>query len=533
MVSVAAGVVGWVVQRVGVTLLVGFALALVVLGLASAGTPAPARYGGVLVVALTNGDPASIDPTLSVSIPATEIYRAMCDPLYIRGGLLERVPVLAAGQPVASSDKLTYTVQLRKGIEFNDGTPFDAQAVVASIQRFETYPGSALVNDYANLDNVTAPGPYTLIFHLKQRDSTFFSGDRNYVLSPTAVAKEGAGFSAAPVCVGPFMFDHRVVGDNITLIKSPYYYNRKDIFLDKVVFKPIGDAAAAEAALEAGDVQAIDNVPTTELPTVQESSSLRVLRAPQMGWTGVVINIGNKNGGTSLPYQDVGTPLAQSPQLRQAFEEAINRTLLNKVVFGGLYVPSCTLIPPADTPWFNLIKVPCTPYDPAGARKLVASSGIPNPTVHLMVRTNLDRLLLAQFIQAQEKAVGINVVLDVTDNVTEGAQRSSGSFDADVFASAVPGDPAFSFTARFTTGTSSNVSGYSNPRLDFVLANGVKAAQPKARAVYYHVAQQIIHDARPVIVLYDTVTFAAYSTKVTGLELTTSGVLIVRNARLT
>ena len=72
----------------------------------------------------------------------------MCEPLYIRGGVLERVPVLAAGQPVASPDKRTYTVQLRKGIEFNDGTPLNAQAVVASVQRFETYPGSALVSDY-------------------------------------------------------------------------------------------------------------------------------------------------------------------------------------------------------------------------------------------------------------------------------------------------------------------------------------------------------------------------------------------------
>ena len=78
-----------------------------------------------------------------------------------------------------------------------------------------------------------------------------------------------------------------------------------------------------------------------------------------------------------------------------------------------------------------------------------------------------------------------------------------------------------------------NQSGYSNPRLDFVLANAVKATQPKARAVYYHVAQQIIHDARPLIVLYDTVTFAAYSTNVTGVELTDGGILIVRNARLT
>jgi ABC-type transport system substrate-binding protein len=95
----------------------------------------------------------------------------------------------------------------------------------------------------------------------------------------------------------------------------------------------------------------------------------------------------------------------------------------------------------------------------------------------------------------------------------------------------VPGDPTASFDRRFTSAGQTNQSGYSSPRMDFVLANAVKAAQPQARAVYYRVAQQIIHDARPLIVLYDTVTFAAYSTNVTGVELTNAGLLIVANAR--
>ena len=54
---------------------------------------------------------------------------------------------------------------------------------------------------------------------------------------------------------------------------------------------------------------------------------------------------------------------------------------MNRVVFGGFYQPSCTPVPPANTKWFGAIKVPCTPYDPADARRLVARSGIANPTV--------------------------------------------------------------------------------------------------------------------------------------------------------
>jgi peptide/nickel transport system substrate-binding protein len=509
-----------------VVLLTGFALALALLGMASASTPAPAKYGGVLVVA-QNGEPTSLDPTLDVSTLAAEIYEAMCLPLYIRGSRLQRIPVLAAGPPVLSSDKLSYTVPLRKGVRFNDGTPFDAEAVVTTVQRYMTYPGSKLASDYNLVDSVTRSGPYTVVFHLKQRDSALF-GDRDYILSPSALQTEGAGFSANPVCVGPFMFDHWVRGDSITLIKSKYYYDAEDVFLDKLVFKPIPDAGAAMAALEAGDVQAIDNVSTTDVDSFRQDPSVRVLQSPQFGWGGVIVNIGNRNGAGNLPYENIGTPLAQSAKLRQAFEEAIDRQTLNKVVFSGLYQPSCTVVSPADRFWFNRIAAPCTPYDPADARRLVAASGIQSPTVHLLVRNSSDRPRLAQFIQAEEAAVGINVVIDLTDNGTETARRTSGNFDADVATSgAVPGDPNANFYTRFTSDGGNNQSGYSNPRLDYVLAEAVKATDPKARGVYYRVAQQIIHDERSVIVLYSPVTFAAYSANVTGVELTNSGALVV------
>src|SRR5262249_59585516 len=108
-------------------------------------------------------DVGTLQRTLTVSTNVKETSRAMCDPLYIRGGLLERVPVLAAGPPVVSPDKRTYTVQLRQGIEFNDGTPLNAQAVVASVQRFETFPGSMLANGYALVDSVTTAGQYTVV----------------------------------------------------------------------------------------------------------------------------------------------------------------------------------------------------------------------------------------------------------------------------------------------------------------------------------------------------------------------------------
>jgi peptide/nickel transport system substrate-binding protein len=491
--------------------------------------PAPAKYGGTLVVGLSVGDPASLDPTLT-SGSGLGIYLAMCQQLYGRDAKQQLVPVLAAAVPVISKDKLSYTVQLRKGIEFNDGTPFNAQAVVTTVRRFITYPGSAQADSYTDVDSVTASGPYTVLYRLKARDSTFTSN--SYVLSPTALASEGTGFAAHPVCVGPFMFDHRIAGDNVTLIKSPYYYDKGNVYLDKIVYKPMADAPSAVAALKAGDIQALDNVSTADLDGVRQTSSLRVISAPQLGWKGIVFNIGNKNGTGNLPYTNMGTPLAASAKLRQAFEEAIDRNTLNKVVYDGLMQVSCTQIPPANTVWYDATKVPCTPYNPTDAKRLVATTGFPNPTVHLLTSNRTDFLRLTAFIQAQEAVVGINVVIDSVDSATNAARQASGNFDT-TLGGLVPGgpDPNTNIGELFATAGARNRSGYSNPRLDLILSNGLKATSIAARSTLYHVAQQIIHDDRPGFALYNPVTFAAFSANLTGAQLTYNGLLTVANAR--
>jgi peptide/nickel transport system substrate-binding protein len=515
--------------RLAVVLVTGVALALGLIGPASARSQAAARYGGVLVVGLANGDPDSLDPTVSHGISPNVIYGAMCETLYTYDARYRLVPVLAAAAPALSKDKLSYTVQVRQGIQFNDGTPFNAQAVVDTVERMMTYPESSRATDFAAVDTVDATGPYTVVFHLKVRDSSFTPNP--IVLSPTQVAKTGANFGASPVCVGPFMFDHRVVGDNVTLIKSPYYYDQKYVYLDKIVFKPTPDPAAAAAALEAGDIQALSRVAATELPGLR-SSGFRVIQRQQLGWSGIVINIGDRNGAGNPPYTNVGTPLASSAKLRQAFEEAIDRPTLTKVVFDGLFAPSCTIIPASNTAWYDGTKVPCTPYDPKDAQHLVATSGFPHPTVHLLTPNATDMIGLAQFIQAQEAAVGIDVMIDPTDPTTATARATAGNFDTWV-QNLVPGypDPSDTFT-RFVTWGVSNRSGYSNPRFDFVFSNAVKATDVKARSKLYRVAQQILGSDRPVIVLYNMTAVAGYSANVSGVELDSNGGLRVANAQL-
>jgi peptide/nickel transport system substrate-binding protein len=489
------------------------AAVLVLAAAASAEPSRQGRYGGVLVVAQTIAPPDTLDPATAGSPGSDEIFDAICERMYTTDEQLNFVPQLATSMPTISPDKLTYTIQLRQGIVFNDGTPFNAQAVVTSYERYmsiqaATYPWSYIAS-------ITASGPYTVVFHLTSRFSPLLQVLMRPIMSPTQLQKLGTNFGSDPVCVGPFMYDSQVPGVSVTVIKSPYYYDKYAVHLDKIVFLNVPDTATAAADLEAGDVQLVDSLGPGDIAAVQGTKGLGVIEHDTIGYESVTINIGNKTGFTN-PYATVNTPLAQSPKLRQAFEEAIDRNALAKVLFPTAQ-PGCTMIAPASSYYDPTVK--CTPYDPAAARKLVAASGITNPTVTLNVRSATVPLLIAQFVQAEEAAVGINVVLNIIgDATTYRAQAYAGNFDAAIFGNSFTVDPSTGMLSLVGTGGNGNKSGFSNPPLDLDLANYVKSTSARSHKVLLHSAEEILVNERPIIILYHPIAFIGYNTSLTGVQ---------------
>ncbi len=199
---------------------------------------------------------------------------------------------------------------------------------MTTLNRDLTLKGSVRASELAPVASVNASGPAKVVIHLKTPYAPLLAqlSDRaGMIMSPTQLAKLGDKFATDPVCVGPFMYQNRVAGDSITVVKSPYYYDKQDVHLSKIVYKVENDAAAAAAALKAGDIQALDGVDPTQLPGILADSSLRVRSVVAgLGYQGITINLGNKNG-IGKPYSTVNTDLAKSAKLRQAFEMAIDR----------------------------------------------------------------------------------------------------------------------------------------------------------------------------------------------------------------
>jgi peptide/nickel transport system substrate-binding protein len=495
------------------------AAALLVATTAAAAVHHSAKNGGTLVVGLAAGEPDALDPTLARTFSGREVFLTFCEKLYDLNAKAQIVPQLASALPTISKNKLTVTVPLRKGIKFNDGTPFNAAAVVTTLQRDQTLKGSARASEISPIDSVAASGAYKVVIHLKTPYSPLtaqFADRSGMIMSPAQLSKLGDKFATDPICVGPFMYDNRVAGDSITVVKSPYYYNKKNVHLAKIVFKVENDTAAAASQLKAGDLQALDGIDSTQLAGIRADSKLRIIKETSLGYQGITLNIGNKNG-LGKGYSNTGTAIASSAKLRQAFEAAIDRKTMNKVVFGGTVLPGCTPISPSSA-WFDKT-LKCTKYSPAAARQLVSASGVSNPTVHLMVPTGTAALRLAQFIQSQEAAVGIKVVIDSTDFVTSLAKADAGTYETYQIGWSGRVDPDGNIYQFVATSGSQNDSGYSNNRIDFVLNNARKAATEKSRRTLYHVAQQIIMNDRPLIYLYHGVTRAGLQTALTGVQM--------------
>jgi|SRR5579862_708222 len=504
-----------------------FALVLCVVGAlaALAGSVdragASPQAGSTLTIGLST-DPDTLDPTLDHTLVGRLVLLYMCSKLYDMNAQGQIVPQIAAALPQVSKNRLTDTIKIRPGLKFNDGTPLTAAAVKETLVRAQTLPGSQRATDVSPITSIQTVGATTVILHLKTPDSALTSAlaDRaGAIMSPTALAKEGSNFGANPVCSGPFMFKDRVPNDHITLVKSPYYWQKQQVHLSSIIFKPMPDPNARIQALKAGDIQIAQGIQPDYVPAMEGNKNIHIIKAVLLASTEMPINVGNKSGVVA-PYANVGTPLAQSADLRQAWSLAIDRVTLNKVVYGGLSEPGCFPLPPTSA-WYKPTTkgIPCDLHaNLARAQQLVKASGFSTPiTVHLLAMSTDSRL--AQVIQSMEQQAGFNVVIDLQDFATWVNDLNTGKFDVSVFAgqSGAP-DPDYAYYSNVWDPGIVNWDGYSNPQVLRDLQYARIVTSTASRSTYYNAALKILQTDQPIVYIGYPADYTGVSTSVTGVQ---------------
>jgi peptide/nickel transport system substrate-binding protein len=497
-------------------------------------TAGSVKQGGTVTVALS-AEPDRLDPTLARSLYSRYVFNAMCEKLYDLDAKVAIVPQLASALPRTSEDGKTVTIPLRSGIKFADGTPLDADAVKTSLERHLTLKESARVSDLGPMESVEATNPTTVTIRLKTPFAPLVAAlsDRaGMIMSPTQLKAKGDDFGSAPVCVGPFKFAKRVPQNSIDLVKDPNYYDAKNVHLDKLSYRIITDASIRAANLKSGDADVADTVSTEDVDQLKSDSTLSVLESPSLGYQGVTFNVGNANGVGTAPK--VGSaPYAKDKRVRQAFEYAIDRTLLVKTVFNGLFDPACGPISPASSFSSDAVQA-CRQHDPAKAKQLLQQAGVPVPYKFSMLTSNTpDSLQFAQALQSMVKDGGFDMKIEPVEFTSLLDLQDQGKYEAVQIGWSGRPDPDGNISTFVATGGSQNVAGYSSPKVDALLDQARQSQNAAQRKEIYGQLQTVLQDDAPLVYIYRQRNLTGVSKKLSGVQVFPDGIIRVAKAGFT
>jgi len=330
---------------------------------------------GQLVIGL-GSEPSSIDPHYHNLGPNNQLARHIFESLVHADENQRLGPGLAVSwKPLNDT---TWEFKLRQGVTFHDGSPFTADDVIFTFERapnVEASPSSFAL--------------YTKGKTLKKIDdfTIHIITEKPYPLMPNDVStiyiiskKNGMGAKTgdynsgkAAIGTGAYKFNEWVPGDKLVIEKNPDYWGKKAQF-DRVVFKPIKSDPTRVAALLAGDVDMIDNVPTADIPRLKKNADVVL----SQGVSNRVIYLHLDQFRDDSPYitkTDGKNPL-KDQRVRKAISLAINRPAIVDRVMEGVAIPAGQLLP--ETFFGVSPKLKPETYNPEAAKKLLADAGYPN-----------------------------------------------------------------------------------------------------------------------------------------------------------
>ena len=467
----------------------------------------PGAFAADLRIGLAE-DPDALDPAQSRTLVGRIVFASLCDKLVDITPDLDFTPQLATDW-TWSEDGLTLTMDLREGVTFHDGTPFDAEAVVFNIERYKTMDESVRKSELASVETVEAVGELQVAFHLSQSDVTLLAqlSDRSgMMVSPTAAEASGADFAMNPVCAGPFKFVSRVQQDRIVLEKFSDYWNADNILVDGVTFLPIPDGTVRLANLQSGDLDMIERMNATDVAAVKANSDLSFVEITGLGYQGITTNVAN--GAASE------TPFGQDARVRQAFSLAIDRDAINQVVFEGTVTPGNQPWPPG-SPWYNA-DFPVQARDVEAAKALLAEVGVDRIPVEILVSTNPTTQQVGQLVQSMVAEAGFDLSLRVLEFATQQQEQTAGSFVMGQLGWSGRVDPDGNLHQFVTCEGGINDSDYCNEEVDTLLNDARTLSDPAARKVKYDAATAILQADLPLIYLYHTAWLYALDGGMTG-----------------
>lgn len=456
---------------------------------------AAAGDGGELRIAMSEIPPAQADPAQHLGRPAVLIWPAFYDGLTYINSDGEAEPWLAVSWEPTSST--VWTLELREDVEFSNGEPFDADAVVkAADEVLFGYGAEAPVrtNLMSTVVDVRANGTHTVEFETEDPDPLLPQRVAQFYPLPPAYFDEVGpeGFASAPIGTGPFVVDEWSPG-RVSMSKNPTSWRPASV--DKLEFIEIAESNARQAAVVSGQVEIAYDISPSDVAAVESA--------------GVEVHIGADPRVRTIAFfaNKEGTPVA-SPEVRLALNHAVNMEQIVETFFSGL-APIASQAATSNANGYNSDLQPY-PYDPEQAQALLADAGYPDGfemSVEVVASTDLDKSLYEAVAQ-DLRDVGVDVELREIPFAEWREKLYSAGWDGDAFSFSIAFDPTFDVSRGYRNlGCDVPHSFFCDEEVTSMVREADSMVDLQARSELLRQAQATAYDNPPAIFMEQRVQF--------------------------
>ena len=393
-----------------------------------------------------------------------------------------------------NADFSVWTLKLRPGIKFNDGSPLNSAVIMANYKVLASSPLTGVV--FQRVKGVSAPDDMTFVYTLDDSYPAFPAALTSQISYPFGLAmidqvNSGSTGTIIPVGTGPFIYSQWQINDHFTATRNPHYWQPQYPYLDQITFKPIPDTSSREATLRTGGVDMILSTDPNTINHFKGASGFSVVDS----LTGVL-------GEPTLGFVMLNTVTAPTDDLRvrRAIAMATDQTEIIKLFNAGYGVAANGLFLKG-SPYYADTGYPS--YDPSGAKALVDEykSQKGTPTFQLLTIPDPRYVSIVQVLQQMWGQVGMDVTVTETQQATLIDDFVLGKFQAVTSYQFGAVDPSLNYVWFSTTtlepiGTLGlNFPRNNDPQLEQAMSTGRSTLSATTRVASYQEAdKRLAHD---------------------------------------
>nr|WP_279663474.1 ABC transporter substrate-binding protein [Ectobacillus ponti] len=475
------------------------------------GSGAPAKNKAQEITYAMTSKVVGMSPTLTNDSVSSNVINQVYETLFQRDAkTMELKPLLA--ESYENPDENTWVIKLKKNVKFQDGTPFNAEAVKYTFDKLKdpktAAPRASLLKPVSSIE---VKDEYTVVLKTAKPYGAMIAAlahTNASIISPTADKKQD--LMTNPVGTGPFKFVKKENGDDIVLEKNKDYW-RDAAKLDKVTFKVVPDANTAVSMLQTGQVQFIDGLSSDTLPRIEKVKTIETM----------------KKKGTPVYYVVFNT--TKEPMSNLKFREAVSYAIDTESYIkklNGLGYASKGFMGPELFGYDKSIEEKGIKYDAAKAKELVKEGNFGGKEIKLLAANTSAYMKMAEAVQAQFAEAGLNVKIETIEWGAYLDKTKKGEFEMALSAwSNVTGDGSELFYPRLHSDSvgSTNLGQYKNAEMDKLITESRTTVKPEERKEKLKAVNELAAKELPVFPIYHGVVSAAYDQSVTGIEMDATG----------